>query len=86
MVEGGGETTSEAQEEVLQEEDEAEVLQMSVAEEITRSHDSQVAIGLINKKFNVIIARNLEILHINVGRSSMTKESKVRTNRAIPSL
>ena len=33
MVEAGGETTSEAEEEFLQEEDEAEVLQMSVVEE-----------------------------------------------------
>ena len=36
MVEGGGETTLEAEEEVLQEEDEAKVLQMSVVEESIR--------------------------------------------------
>ena len=45
---GRGETTSKAEEEVLQEEDEAEVLQMSVAEEITKTQVSQVARGLIN--------------------------------------
>ena len=59
MVEAGGETTSEAEEEVLQEEDEAEVLQMLVAEEITRTQVIQVARGLINQKFNVITVRRL---------------------------
>ena len=61
MVEVGGETNSEVEEEVLQEEDEAEVLQMSVAEEITRTQVIQVARGLINQKFNVITIRNLVI-------------------------
>ena len=40
MVEAGGETTSEVEEEVLQEEDEAEVLQMSMAVEIIRTQVS----------------------------------------------
>ena len=74
MVEAGGETTSEAKEEVLQEEDEAEVLQMLVAEEITRTQVSQVARGLINRKFNVITVRSLVIMHMNIGRNNMTKE------------
>ena len=60
-----GETTSKAEEEFLQEEDEAEVLQMSVAEEITRTQVSQVARGLINQKFNVITVRSLVIMHMN---------------------
>ena len=72
MVEAGGETTSEAEEEVLQEEDEAEVLQMSVVEEIIRIQVNQVARGLINQKFNVITVRNLVIMHMNAGRSNMT--------------
>ena len=76
MVETGGETTSEAKEEVLQEEDEAEVLQMSVVEEKIRTQVSQVARVLINKKFNVITVINLVIMHMNVGRSNMTKEDK----------
>ena len=59
-------STSEAEEEVLQEEDEVEVLQMSVAEEITITQVSQVARGLINKKFNVITIRSLVIMHMNV--------------------
>ena len=63
MVEARRETTSEAEEEVLQEEDEAEILQMSVAKEIIRAQVSQVARGLINKKFNVIIVRSLVIMH-----------------------
>ena len=81
MVEGGGETISEEEEEVLQEEDEVEVLQMSVAEEITRTQVSQVARGLINQKFNVITVRSLVIMHMNAGRSNMTKEGKAQVSR-----
>ena len=84
MVEAGGETTSEAEEEVLQEEDKAEVLQMSVAEEIIRTQVSQVARGLINKKFNVITIRSLVIMHMNAGRSNMTKEDKAQVSRPAP--
>ena len=76
MVEAGGETTSEAEEEVLQEEDKAEVLQMSVAEEIIRTQVSQVARGLINKKSNVITITNLVIMHMSARRNNMTKEGK----------
>ena len=60
MVEAGGETNSEAEEEFLQEEDEEKVLQMSVAEEITRTQVSQVARGLINKKSSVITCKNFD--------------------------
>ena len=49
MVEAGGETTSEAEEEVLQEEDEVEVLQMSAVEERIITQISQVVTNLINK-------------------------------------
>ena len=86
MVEVGGETTSEVEEEVLQEEDKAEVLQMSVAEEITRTQVSQVARGLINKKFNVITVRNLVIMHMNEGRNNMTKEGKAQVSRPASTL
>ena len=81
MVEVGGETTPEVEEEVLPEEDEAEVLQMSVAKEIIRTQVIQVAIGLINTKFNVIIVRNLVIMHMNAGRNNMTKEGKAQISR-----
>ena len=81
MVEAGEETTSEAKKEFLQEEDEAEVLQMSVVEEIIRTQVIQVARGLINKKFNVITIRRLVIMHMNVGRSNMTKEGKSQISR-----
>ena len=67
MVEAGGETTLD------EEEDEAEVLQMSVVEEIIRTQVIQVARGLINKKSNVIIVINLVIMHMNTGRNNMTK-------------
>ena len=74
MVEAGGETTLEEEEEVLPEEDEAEVLQMLLVEE--RIRIIQLARGLINKKVNVITVRNLVIMHMNAGRNNMTKEGK----------
>ena len=86
MVEAGGETTSEEEEEFIQEEDEEEVLQMSVVEEKIRIQVSQVARGLINKKSNVIIVRNLVSMHMNAGRNNMTKEGKVQISRPAPTL
>ena len=78
MVEAGGETILEVEEEVLPKEDEEEVLQMLLVEERIEIQVSQVAIGLIHKKFNVIIVRNLVIMHMNAGRNNMTKEGKVQ--------
>ena len=86
MVEAGGETTSEAEEEVLQEEDETEVLQISVAEEITRTQVNQVARGLINQKFNVITIRSLVIMHMSAGRNDVNKEGKAQISRPAPAL
>ena len=86
MVEVEGETTSEAEEEVLQEEDKAEVLQMSVAEEIIRTQVSQVARGLINQKFNVITVRSLVIMHMNAGRNNMIKEDKAQISQPAQTL
>ena len=65
MVEAWGETTSEAEEEVLPGEDEAEVMQMSVVEEIIKTQVSQMARGLINQNSNVITIRILVIMHMN---------------------
>ena len=78
MEEEGGEKTSESEEEVLQEEDMIEVLQMSLVEERNRIQVNQVVRGLINKKSNVIIVRNLVIMHMNAGRDNMTKEGKAQ--------
>ena len=86
MVEAGGETTLEAEEEVILEGDEAEVLQMLLVEEIIRIQVSQVVIGLINKKSNVIIVINLVIMHMNARRNNMTKEGKAQISRPIPTL
>ena len=86
MVETGGETTSEAEEEFLLEEDEAEVLQMLLEEERIRIQDRKVARGLINKKFNFIIVINLVNMHMNVGRNNMTKEGKAQVSRPAPTL
>ena len=76
MVEAGGETTPESEEEVLQEEDVTKVLQMSLVEERNRIQVNQVVRGLISKKFNVITVRTLVIMHMNAGRNNMTKEWK----------
>ena len=76
----------EVEEEVLLEEDKAEVLQMSVVEEKIRTQVNEVAIGLINKKSNVIIVRNLVVMHMNVGRNNMTKEDKSQISRSAPAL
>ena len=80
------ETTLEAEEEVLQEEDEAKVLQMSMAEEIIKTQVIQVARGLINKKFNVITVRSLVIMHMNAGRSNMIKEGQSQVIQPTPAL
>ena len=76
MVEAGGETTPEVEEEFIPEEDMAKVLQMSLVEEIIKIQVNQVVIGLINKISNVIIVRNLVIMYMNVGRNNMAKEGK----------
>ena len=67
MVEAGGETSLEAEEEFILEEDAIEILQKSLVEERIRIQDIQVVRGLINKKSNVIIIRNLVIVHMNAG-------------------
>ena len=77
MVEAEGETTLEAEEEVLPEEDVTKVLLMSLVEERIRIQVRQVVRGLINTKFNVNIVRNLVIMHMNAGRNNMTKGGKV---------
>ena len=86
MVEERGETTPKVEEEVLPEEDEAEVLQMLLKEERIRIQVIQVVRGLINKKFNVITIRNLVIMHMNAGRNNMTKEGKAQVSRPAPTL
>ena len=78
MVEVGRETTLEVEDEVLLEEDEGEALQMSVVGKSIRIQVIQVARGLINKNFSVIIVRNLVIMHMNVGRNNMAKEGKTQ--------
>ena len=55
MEEAGGETTPKAEEGVIIEEDATKVLQMLLVEERIKTQVIQVVIGLINKKFNVIL-------------------------------
>ena len=86
MVEAGGGTTLDAEEEVLPKEDTAEGLQMSLVEEIIRIQVIQVVRGLINTKFNFIIVRNLVIIHMNAGRDNMTKEGNAQISRPTPVL
>ena len=54
MIEARGEANPEREEEDLQDEDEAEFVQMLLVEERIRIQVSQVVRGLINKKFNDI--------------------------------
>ena len=86
MVEARGETILEVGEETSQEEDAAVFLQMSLVEDRIRTQVSQVAIGLINKKSNVITVINLVIMHMNVRRNNMTKEGKAQIIRPTPAL
>ena len=57
---------------------------MSLVEDRIKTAVNQVVIGLTSKKFNVITAINLVIVHMNAGRSSMTKEGKVKTKGVTP--
>ena len=84
MVETWGETIPEEEEETSQEEDIAVVLQMLLVEGKIKTQVIQVVIGLINQRFNVITVKNLVIMHMNAGRSNMTKQRKARISRRTP--
>ena len=84
MEETRGEIISEAKEETYQEEDTTVVLQMLLVEDIIRTQVSQVVTGLINQIFNVITVKKLVIMHMNAGRSNMTKENKARISGRTP--
>ena len=84
MEEAGGEIIPEAEEETSQEEDAAVVLQMLLVEDRIITQVSQVLTVLIKQRFNVTTVINLVIMHMNAGRSNMTKESKARINRQTP--
>ena len=81
MEEAGGEIILEVVEETSQDEDTSIVLQMLWVEDRIRTQVSQVVIGLINQRFKVITVKNLVIMHMNAGRSNMTKESKAGISR-----
>ena len=84
MEEVEGEIISEAEEETSQEEDAAVVLQMLLVEDRIITQVNQVVTGLINQRFNVITVKKLVIMHMNAGRSNMTKENKARISRRTP--
>ena len=67
MEEEGGELIIEEKEVVFLEENVIIVLQMLLVEFKIRTPVIQVVTGLINKKFNVIIVRNLVSMHMNAG-------------------
>ena len=81
MEEARGETIPSIEEETSQEEDTTVVFQMLLVEDKIRIQVSQVVIGLINQRFNVISVKNLVIMYMNAGRSNMTKERKARIIR-----
>ena len=86
MVETGGEKILEEEEETSQEEDVAAVMRMSLVEDEIKTQVIQVITGLINRKFNVIIERNLVIMHMNARRKIMNKEGKSQIIQPTPSL
>ena len=86
MEDAGGETIPEVEEETSQEEDAVTILQMSLVEDRIKTQVSQVVTGLINKKSNAIIVRNLVIMHMNAGRNNMTKEGKSQISRPMLAL
>ena len=59
---------------------------MSLVEVKIRTPDNQVVKGMINKKFNVIIVRNLVIMNMNAGRNNMTTEGKAQISRPVLAL
>ena len=86
MGEKGGERILEVEEETSQEEDATTVTQISLVEDIIRTQVIQVVTVLINTKFNIIIVKNVVIMHMNAGRSNMTKENKSKTSQRTPTL
>ena len=86
MEEAGRDINLEAEEEIFPKEDTTTVPGMSLVEDRIRTPVNQVVTSLINKKFNVIIVRNLVIMHMNVGRNNMTKERKSQIIQPIPEL
>ena len=81
MEEARGDIILEVEEEVFPEEDVETVPRISLVEDRIKTLVNQVVIGYISQIFNVIIARNLVIMHMNARRSSMTKEGKSKTSR-----
>ena len=59
---------------------------MLSVEESIKIQVNQVARGLINKKYNVIIVRNFVIMNMNEGGKNMTKEGKAQIIRPTPTL
>ena len=86
MEEAEAETILEEEEETSQEDDAIIVPQMSLAEDKIKTQVIQVVTGLINKKINVIIVRNLFIMHMNARRINITMERKSKTNHQTPAL
>ena len=78
VEEAGGEIIPKAEEETSQKDDAAVVLQMLLVEDKIKTQVSQVVIGFINQRFNFSSVKKLVIMHMNAGRSNMTKESKAR--------
>ena len=59
---------------------------LEAVEDKIRTPVNQVVTGLISKKCNAIIARNLFIMHMNARRINITMERKSKTNHQTPAL
>ena len=87
MEEEGGELTPEKEEEVLTKVDAVAILEMLVEEVKTQVRASKVVKKLTNQRFNAIIVKAMDILHMNAKRDIIIITSKVnisQTTQIIP--
>ena len=78
MEEEGGELTPEKEEEVLTKVDAVAILEMLVEEVKTQVRASKVVKELTNQRFNAIIVKAMDILHMNAERDIIIKTSKFK--------
>ena len=78
MEEEGGELTPEKEEEVLTKVDAVAILEMLVEEVKTQVRASKVVKKMTNQRFNAIIVKAMDILHMNAKRDIIIKTSKFK--------
>jgi hypothetical protein len=78
VEEEGGELTLEAEEEFLTEVDAVAILETLVEEVKTQVPASQLVKELTKQRFNAIIVKSMDIMHMSAERDSIIKTSKVK--------